>query len=166
MYGFCWSWVHIANLSIDHYAFNVTFHISPVSRFVPTKPKNFRGLCILCFLKLRSNGYVFIKLSWSNSLIYLCNSLIYLSKLTSIYIFKLGISHCVLIGAIEVIHILTIMLAFSVLVLLVHIKNKLFFFRVYRDQWGISGFLFINPDLTGVFLSKWIKNEACDLLRT
>ena len=128
MYGFCWSWVHIANFSTDHYAFNVTFHISSVSRFVPTKPKNFRGLCILCFLKLRSNGYVFIKLSWSNSLIYLCNSLIYLSKLTSIYIFKLGISHCVLIGATEVIHILTIMLAFSVLVLLVHIKNKLFFF--------------------------------------
>ena len=64
---------------------------------------------------------MFMKTSWSNSLIYL-------SKLTSIYIFKLGISHCVLIGATEVIHILTIMLAFSVLVLLVHIKNKLFFF--------------------------------------
>ena len=131
MYGFCWSWVHIANLSIDHYAFNVTFHISPVSRFVPTKPKNFRGLCILCFLKLRSNGYVFIKLSWSNSLIYLCNSLIYLSKLTSIYIFKLGISHYVLIKATEAIHISTVTLAFSVLFLLAHIKNNLSILYVF-----------------------------------
>ena len=131
MYGFCWSWVHIANFSTDHYAFNVTFHISSVSRFVPTKPKNFRGLCILCFLKLRSNGYVFIKLSWSNSLIYLCNSLIYLSKLTSIYIFKLGISHYVLIGAAEAIHISTVTLAFSVLFLLAHIKNNLSIFYVF-----------------------------------
>ena len=124
MYGFCWSWVHIANFSTDHYAFNVTFHISSVSRFVPTKPKNFRGLCILCFLKLRSSRYMFIKTSWSNSLIYLW-------KLTSIYIFKLGISHYVLIGAAEAIHISTVTLAFSVLFLLAHIKNNLSIFYVF-----------------------------------
>ena len=124
MYGFCWSWVHIANFSTDHYAFNVTFHISSVSRFVPTKPKNFRGLCILCFLKLRSSRYMFIKTSWSNSLIYLW-------KLTSIYIFKLGISHYVLIKATEAIHISTVTLAFSVLFLLAHIKNNLSIFYVF-----------------------------------
>ena len=39
---------------------------------------------------------MFIKTSWNNSIIYLW-------KLTSIYIFKLGISHYVLIGAAEVI---------------------------------------------------------------
>ena len=64
---------------------------------------------------------MFIKTSWSNSLIYLW-------KLTSIYIFKLGISHYVLIKATEAIHISTVTLAFSVLFLLVHIKNKLFIF--------------------------------------
>ena len=64
---------------------------------------------------------MFIKTSWSNSVLYLW-------KLTSIYIFKLGISHYVLIKATEAIHISTVTLAFSVLFLLVHIKNKLFIF--------------------------------------
>ena len=67
---------------------------------------------------------MFIKTSWSNSLIYLW-------KLTSIYIFKLGISHYILIGAAEVINISTVTLAFSVLFLLVHIKNKLSIFYVF-----------------------------------
>ena len=67
---------------------------------------------------------MFIKTSWSNSLIYLW-------KLTSVYIFKLGISHYVLIGAAEVIHISIVKLAFSVLFLLVHIKNKLSIFSVF-----------------------------------
>ena len=61
---------------------------------------------------------MFIKTSWSNSLIYLW-------KLTSIYIFKLGISHHVLIWVTEVIHISTETLAFSVLFLLAH-KNQSF----------------------------------------
>ena len=117
-------------------------HISSVSRFVPTKPKNFWGLCILCFLKLRSSRYMFIKTSWSNSLIYLW-------KLTSIYIFKLGISHYVLIGATEVIHISTVTLTFSVLF---YWYISLYFLSVYRDQWGASGFLYINPDFTGFFV--------------
>ena len=92
-------------------------HIFSLSRFVPTKPKNFRGLCILCFLKLSSSSYMFIKTSWSDLLIYLW-------KLTSFYIFKLGISHHVLIGAAEVVHISIVKLAFSVLFILVHFKNK------------------------------------------
>ena len=100
-------------------------HISSVSRLVPAKPKNFRGLCIIWFLKLRSSRYMFIKTSWSNSLIYLW-------KLTSIYIFKLGISHYVLIWAAEVIHISTVTLAFSVLFLLVHIKSKLSIFTFLK----------------------------------
>ena len=54
---------------------------------------------------------LFLKASWSNSLIYL-------KKLTSIYIFKLGISH-VLIGAAEIIHVSTIKLPYSLLFLLV-----------------------------------------------
>ena len=101
-------------------------HISFVSRLVPAKPKNFRGLCIIWFLKLRSSRYMFIKTSWSNSLIYLW-------KLTSIYIFKLGISHYVLIGAAKVIHISTVTLVFSVQFLLVHIKNKL---SIFTCLWG------------------------------
>ena len=120
--------------------------ISSVSHFLPTRPKNFGGLCILCFLKLRSSRYMFIKTSWSNSLIYLW-------KLTSVYIFILGISHYVLIEAAEVIHISTIKLAFSVLILLVYIeKQALYFVRVYRDQWDISGSLFINSDFNGIFV--------------
>ena len=67
---------------------------------------------------------MFIKTSWSNSLIYLW-------KLTSIYIFKLGISHYVLIKAAEAIHISTVTLAFSVLFLLAHIKNNLSIFYVF-----------------------------------
>ena len=55
---------------------------------------------------------MFIKTSWSTSLIYL-------SKLTSIYIFRLGISHYVLIRAGEVIHISTVTLTFFVMFLLV-----------------------------------------------
>ena len=58
-------------------------------------------------------------------------SFIHLWKLTSIYIFKLGISHYVLIGASEVIHISTVTLAFSVLFLLAHIKNNLPIFYVF-----------------------------------
>ena len=89
---------------------------------------------------------MFIKTSWSNSLIYLW-------KLTSVYIFILGISHYVLIEAAEVIHISTIKLAFSVLILLVYIeKQALYFVRVDRDQWDISGSLFINSDFTGIFV--------------
>ena len=133
-------------------------HISSVS-FVPTKPKNFRGLCILCFLKLRSSCCMFTKTSWSNSLIYLW-------KLTSVYIFKLGISHYVLIGAAEVIHISIVKLAFSVLFLLVHIKNKLSVFFVFigtNEVFQISSLWILI--LLG-FLSKWIENEACDLLWT
>ena len=136
-------------------------HIFSVSRFIPTKPRNFRGLCILCFLKLRSSCYIFIKNSWSNSLIYLW-------KLTSVYIFKLGISHYILKGAAEVIHISIEKLAFSVLFLLVHIENKLsIFFFVYGDQWGISGFLFINSDFTRFFVemnwkrSLWSEDMIC-----
>ena len=67
---------------------------------------------------------MFIKTSWSNSLIYLW-------KLASIYIFKLGISHYVLIKATEAIHISTVTLAFSVLFLLAHIKNNLSIFYVF-----------------------------------
>ena len=128
-------------------------HIFSVSRFVPTKPDNFRGLYVLCFLKLRSNRYMFIKTSWSNSLIYLW-------KLTSVYIFKLSISHYVLIEAAKVIQISIVKLAFSVLFLLVHIKNKLsIFFGVYRDQWCISGFLFINSDFTRFFVKmNWKRS--------
>ena len=101
-------------------------HIFSVSCFIPTMPRNFRGLCILCFLKLRSSRYIFIKTSWSNSLIYLW-------KLTSVYIFKLGVSHYVLIGATVVIHISIEKLAFSVLFLLVHIENKL---SIFLCLWG------------------------------
>ena len=67
---------------------------------------------------------MFIKTSWSNSLIYLW-------KLTSIYIFKLGVSHYVLIGATEVTRISTVTLAFSVLFLLAHIKTSLSIFYVF-----------------------------------
>ena len=80
------------------------------------------------------------------------NSLIYLWKLASIYIFKLGISHYVLIKATEAIHISTVTLAFSVLFLLADIKKQsLYFLHVYRDQWGTSGFLFLNSDITEFF---------------
>ena len=67
---------------------------------------------------------MFIKTSWSNSLINLW-------KLTSVYIFKLGISHYGLIGAAEVIHISTVKLAFSVLFFLLHIKSKRSIFIVF-----------------------------------
>ena len=67
---------------------------------------------------------MFIKTSWSNSLIYLW-------KLTSIYIFKLAIGHYVLIRVTEAIHISTVTLAFSVLFLLAHIKNNLSIFYVF-----------------------------------
>ena len=127
-------------------------HISFVSRFVPAKRKNFRGLCILWFLKLRSSCYMFIKTSWSNSLIYLW-------KLTSIYIFKLGVSHYVLIWAAEVIRISTVTHAFSVLFLLVS-KTSSLFLRVYRDRWGVSGFLFTNSDCTRFFVEmNWKRSQ-------
>ena len=148
LYGFCLSRVYISKLSIDKEVLNLcsyVIHIFYVRRFVPKKPKNFRSLCVLCFfLKLRSSRYMFIKTSWNISLSYLW-------KITSVYILKLGISHYVLTGAAEVIHISIVKLAFSLLFLLVHVKNKLFF-RVYRDQWGISGFLFINSGFTGLFV--------------
>ena len=59
------------------------------------------------------------------------HELIHLSifeKLTSIYIFKLGISRYVLIGTPEVIHVSTVKLAFSVLFLLVQSKTSSLFF--------------------------------------
>ena len=135
-------------------------HISSVSRFVPTKPKNFRGLCIFCFLKLRSSRYMFIKTSWSNSLICLW-------KLTLVYIFKLGISHYVAVTAAEVIHTSIVKLAFSALFLLIHIKNKLSIFFVFI---GTNEVFQASPLYKfwfyWVFLSKWIENEGCDLLWT
>ena len=82
-------------------------------------------------------------------------------KLTSVYIFKLDISHYVLIGAAEVIDISTVTLVFAALFLLV-----LYFLRVYRDQWSATGLLFIYSDFTDFFLLKWIENKACDLLWT
>ena len=100
---------------------------------------------------------MFIKTSWSNSLIFL-------QKLILICIFKLGISHYVLMEAAEVIHISTSKLAFSVLILLVHIKNKFsIFFRVYRDHWGISLFVFINSDFTGFFCGNELKTKPAIL---
>ena len=121
-------------------------HISSVSRFLPTKPKNFRGLCVLCFLKLSGSRYMFIITSWDNSLIYLW-------KLTSVNISKLGIIHYVLIGAAEVTHISIVKLAFSLLFLLLHIKNKLSIFFVFIGTIELfQVFLFINSDYTGFFV--------------
>ena len=125
LYGFCLSWVYISKLGIDQYTFNFTFLCNPyfLCKLLRTnKASNFRGPCILCFSKLRSSRYTFIKTSRSNSLIYLW-------KLTSIYIFKLAIGHYVLIRVTEAIHISTVTPAFSVLFLLAHIKNNLFFTR-------------------------------------
>ena len=70
---------------------------------------------------------MFIKTSWSNSLIYLW-------ILTSFSIFKLGISHYVLIGAAEVIHISTVALAFSVLFLLVYKYVYLFYVFIETNE--------------------------------
>ena len=91
LYGFSLSWVYICKSSIVNtllILLSYVIRISSVSRFVLTKPQNFRDLSM------------FIKTLGSNSLIYLW-------KLTSIYIFNLGITHYVLIRAAEVIHIST-----------------------------------------------------------
>ena len=92
---------------------------------------------------------MFIKTSWSNSLIYLW-------KLISVYIFKLDVGHSVLIGAAEVIHISTVTLAFSVLF---HWYISLYFLSVYRDQWGASGFLYKNHDFYWVFYRNELKTK-------
>ena len=88
---------------------------------------------------------------------------------------KLGISHYVLIRATEAIHISTVTLAFSVLILLAHIKNtipinthipintSLYFLRVYGNQWGTSGFLFIDSGFADFFVEMNWKG-ACDLI--
>ena len=127
-------------------------HISSVSRFLPKKPKNFRGLCILCFLKLRGSRYMFIKTSWDNSLIYLW-------KLTSVNISKLGIIHYVLTGAAEVTHISTVKLVFSLLFTDTHQKQAIYFFHVYRTNELFQVFLFINSDSTGFFVEmNWKRS--------
>ena len=99
-----------------------------LSRFVPTKPKNFQDFCILGFLNQEA----------AVTCLYKLHELTHLSifeKLTSIYIFKLGISHYVLIGPPEVIssfHHKTCL--FCAIIIGTHQKQALYFFRVHKDQ--------------------------------
>ena len=83
-------------------------------------------------------------------------------KLTSVYIFKLDISHYVLVRAAEIIGISTVTLVFAALFLLVYLS--IFYVFIETNEVLQVSSLYILILL--IFLLKWIENKACDLLWT